>query len=310
MAIDDRDRTFEKALARHLRSSASSGVDANALAGAAAEPLAELCPDPEMLAAYHDGSLSLDERNFWKPHVLTCDRCQLVLAHLETPLDVTVSTQTNEKVLLSEQPVSSGQPASPARIPRPSFLHSLRWLWLVPAGALAASLVAWISLQTPKPRPLAPPPSVEEAENRQPPAAALSAKPALIAPSDSKVRKETQQPSAPPAGVIGGLNSATGDLASNESQNQLRNSRRIQSQNAVTPPHGPFVNQQKQEQQIGQNAAAAAEALLAKKLNEQPKPVATGRAVEHLAQPSPPPPPPPASSEPSFLDSDSVSAAS
>ena len=29
MAPDDRDRTFEKALARHLRSAASSGTDAN-----------------------------------------------------------------------------------------------------------------------------------------------------------------------------------------------------------------------------------------------------------------------------------------
>jgi hypothetical protein len=314
MATDDRDPSFEKALARQLRSSASFGVDANALAGAPAErsiePLAELCPDPEMLAAYHDDSLSADERNFWKQHVLSCERCQLVLAHLETPLDLPVSLETDEKVLAPQQTISPGETASPARIARPSFLHSLRWLWLVPAGAVAAGLIALISLQTPKPSPLAPPPSVEEAENRQPLAAAPSAtKPALVAPSDSKVRKETSQPAAPPAGAIGGLASATQDLASNGSQNHLQMiPRRIQSQNAATPPHGPFVNQQKQEQQINQIAAGNAGALLEKKLGEQAKPAATGRAVDPMVQPSPPPPPPPAASEPSFLDNGSVSA--
>src|SRR5580698_488290 len=172
MAPDDRDRTFEKALARQLRSSASSGLDANALAGTPAErsiePLAELCPDPEMLAAYHDGSLSLEERNLWKPHVPSCERCQFVLAHLGTPLDIPVSLETNEKVLVPQQTVSSGETASPARTARPSFLHSLRWLWLVPAGAIAAFLIVWVSLQRQKPSPLTPPSSVEVADNRQP----------------------------------------------------------------------------------------------------------------------------------------------
>jgi hypothetical protein len=316
MAPDDRDRTFEKALARQLRSSASSGADANALAGVPAErsiePLAELCPDPEMLAAYHDGSLSAEERNFWKPHVLSCDRCQLVLAHLETPLDIPVSTQTNEEVLVSQQPVSSGETASPVRIARPSFLHSLRWLWLVPAGAIAAFLIVWVSLQRQKPSPLAPPSSVEVAENRQPLAAEPSTKPTLTAPSDSKESKEKVQPAAPAVGVVAGrLAVPTRDLASNDSQNQRQMPRRIQSQTAATPAHGPFVSQQKQEQQIGGIAAGSAGGVLAKKLDEPAKPIARERAVEALAQPAtipPPPPPPPASSEPSFLDSGSVSA--
>src|SRR5580693_6047590 len=88
MASDDRDRTFEKALARQLRSSASA--DAKAFAGAPADPSGEFCPDPETLAAYHEGSLSPEERNLWKQHVVSCDHCQLVLAHLATPLDIPV----------------------------------------------------------------------------------------------------------------------------------------------------------------------------------------------------------------------------
>jgi hypothetical protein len=315
MAPDDRDRTFEKALARQLRSSASSGVDANALAGASAdrskESLAEHCPDPEMLAAYHEGSLSLEERNLWKPHVLSCDRCQLVLAHLETPLDVPVTLDTSEKVLVLQQPVSSGETASPARTARPSFPHSLGWLWLVPAGAIAACLIVWVSLQQPKPSPLSPPPSVEVAENRQPLAVAPSTKPTLITPSDLKEGKQKTQSAAPSASEDARVASATRDLASKEPQNQLQLSQRMQSQNAQVPAHGPSYSAQKQEQQIGRIAASDGGALLAKKLGEQAKPVAGGRAVGALAQPAtipPPPPPRPASSEPSFLDGDSVSA--
>jgi hypothetical protein len=313
MAPDDRDRTFEKALARQLRSSASSGVDANALAGAPAErsiePLAELCPDPEMLAAYHDGLLSVEERNFWKPHVLSCEHCQFVLAHLATPLDLPMSTQTNEEVLVSQQPVSSGEAASPTRVARPSFLHSLRWLWLVPAGAIAGFLIVWVSLQRPKPSPLTPPSSVEVADNRQPVAIAPSAAPALTAPSDSKVSKEKMQTAAPSAGEVAGAAPVTRDLASNESQNQLQALPGIQSQNSRNTSHGPFLNQQKQEQQISRGAAGSVGGLVQKKLDTQATASAGDRMAEvlHLNVP-PPPPPAPASSEPSFLDSGSVSA--
>lgn len=315
MAPDDRDRTFEKALARQLRSSASSGLDANALAGARAErsiePLAELCPDPEMLAAYHDGSLSVDERNIWKQHVLSCERCQLVLAHLATPLDVPVSLATDEKVLVPQQLVPTHETASPARIARPSFLHSLRWLWLVPAGAIAAFLIVWVSLQRPKPSPLALTPSVEVAENRQPLAAESSTKPTLTAPSDSKVSKEKMQTAAPATGAVADLATPNRDLASNESQDQLQAPRRIQSQNSAIPSHGPSLSQQKQEQQIGGIGAGSAGGVLAKKLDEPAKPIARERAAGALTQPAtipPSPPPPPASSEPSFLDNGSVSA--
>src|SRR5580704_14997060 len=112
MVPDDRDRNFEKALARHLRSSASSSPDANALAGGASERPVELCPDPEILAAYHDGSLSFEERNLWKQHVVSCDRCQLVLAHLETPLDIPVVKEA-ENVVVLQQSVSAARTVSP-----------------------------------------------------------------------------------------------------------------------------------------------------------------------------------------------------
>jgi hypothetical protein len=299
MASDDRDRTFEKALARQLRSSASSSPDANAFAGAPADPGAESCPDPETLAAYHDGSLSAEERNLWKQHVVGCDHCQLVLAHLATPLDIPVHLETNENALVMQQRVSSPRTASPAPIARPSPPHTLRWLWLVPAGAIAATLIAWVSLEEPKPSPLSPPPSVEVAENRELPAAAPSAK---SAPAVPRERKEKDQPAAPTVGGFRGAGSSDGELTSKESRNQLKLTQQAPSSHAATPGHGPSWTQQKQEQQIGRMAAGSGGAADQKKLDAQSN--VAGRAAGSLALEAPassPPPLRPAPSEPGFL---------
>jgi hypothetical protein len=286
MASDDRDRTFEKALARHLRSSASSGMDTNALAGVRADLRAELCPDPETLAAYHDSSLSPEERNLWKQHVLGCDNCQFVLAHLATPLDIPVHQDCNENVLVAQR-VPSARAASPAPIARPSPPHSLRWLWLVPAGAIAATLIAWVSLEEPKRSPL-PQPSVDVAENRQSPVATPSAK---SAPAVPRERQEKDQLAASSAGAVGGAASGNRDVASKESQNQDQLAQQASSQNAAPPAHGPYLTQQKQQQQISRFAAGSAGAVDQKKLDAEaaPKLPLNGREA-HTPQPPPAPP--------------------
>jgi hypothetical protein len=311
MAPDDRDRTFEKALARQLRSSASSTPDASGLAGASAAPLAGLCPDPETLAAYHDGSLSLEERTLWKNHVLSCDSCQLVLAHLATPLDIPVGLDAKENVLVAKQRVASANAGSPAPGVRPSPIHSLRWLWLVPAGAIAAALVAWVSLQERKPLSVTQSSPVEIAENRQPAAAAPSEKPAL---SDSMERKRKDQSAAPPTRSQVEADSAKSAYALKQSQNELQQNQQSISNNAPAPAHGPSVSQQKQEQQINRIAAGRAGAADKKKLDETSSLTANGRSTgaagTALASPSPavPPPPPPPSSEPSFVAGGSIPA--
>ncbi len=307
MAPDDRDRTFEKALARQLRSSASSSPNANAFAGAPADPSAEFCPDPETLAAYHDGSLSPEERNLWKQHMISCDHCQLVLAHLATPLDIPVHLETNENVLIAQQSVSSARTASPTRIARPSPAHTLRWLWLVPAGAIAATLIAWVSLQERKPVQVAPSTPIEIAENRQSPAVTPSTQPAPALPSE---RKEKDQAAAPSAAAA---DSAIRDLASKQPQNQVQLTQQFPFQAAAKPTHGPYLGAQKQELQIGRIAAGSAGAFDQKKLDARSIPNVTGGAVGSLAKqppPSPPPPPPYPSSEPSFLADGSLSAPS
>ncbi len=67
MPSDDRDQQFDRALARHLRSASPDAA----------------CPDAEILAAYHERSLSLEEMAHWKAHIVSCSRCQETLALLE-----------------------------------------------------------------------------------------------------------------------------------------------------------------------------------------------------------------------------------
>jgi hypothetical protein len=310
MALDDRDRTFEKALARQLRSSASSTPDANALAGASASPLAGLCPDPETLAAYHDGSLSLEERNLWKNHVLSCDSCQLVLAHLATPLEIPVGQDVKEDVLVAQQRATSAAAPSVPGV-RPSPIHSLRWLWLVPAGAIAAALVAWVSLQEKKSFSVTPSSPVEIAENRQPAGTAPPEKPAL---ADSRERKRKDQSAASSTGGVAEADLASRDsaLKKSNSNNESQQNQQNTSQNAPAPTHGPSLSQQKQEQQINRIAAGRAGAADQKKLDATSGLNANGRSAgaaagSALASPAPvPPPPTPPSSEPGFVAGGSI----
>jgi hypothetical protein len=312
MAPDDRDQNFEKALARHLRSAASSGTDANAPAGASVErpiePPGGLCPDAEILAAYHDGALSSEERNLWKQHVVGCESCQLVLAHLETPLEIPVNLETSENVVALKQSVSSGRTASPAPIARPSPPHNLRWLWLVPVGAIAAGLIALVSLRTPKPLPVAPSTAEEVAENRQAPIVAPSAKPTRVNPTEAteNERKEKDQLNAP---SDAGAASASRDLASNQPQNQVQLTQQSPFQSAGKLAHGPSLSIQKQEQQQTMRAAPGnAGALDKKKFYAEVSPRAGDRLDDTLRMKAPPspPPPPPAPSESSFIADDSI----
>lgn len=163
MAPDDRDRNMDKALARHFRSSA----DALPAAAGSSAPAPSACPDAELLAAYHDGSLSPGELALWKPHVLGCGDCQLILEHLATPLDAPVALDTPVPVVVPAQTAQSSTtfpaigktaipsataanaaatPSSPA--PISSFRSRKTYFrWLVPTGAIAAGLLSWVVIR-------------------------------------------------------------------------------------------------------------------------------------------------------------------
>jgi hypothetical protein len=189
MAADERDRSFDKALARHLRSAAPAGE----AAGFPAVPASQggACPDSEMLAAYHERSLLPEQLNSLKEHIVGCAHCQAILSQLEATDGISLRASEQEEVLAKEAaPVMAARnleavPASaapgqaqnaapPKKSRRVILLRGARWQWLAPAGAIAAGLLVWIALH--ENRTLAPPDlkQVQVATNQAPPAPSVS----------------------------------------------------------------------------------------------------------------------------------------
>ncbi len=178
MAPDERDRSFDKALARHLRSTAPAGQAAEIPREFASQGGA--CPDPETLAAYHERSLLPEQLNSLKEHLVACANCQTVLAHLETtdqiPLQaieenqVFAQTASAPVIPASSQTHPPVEKTLPVKSRRARLLKGARWQWLAPAGALAAGLLVWIALHEnqPLPRPALPENENKVAQNREP----------------------------------------------------------------------------------------------------------------------------------------------
>src|SRR2546423_13378628 len=118
----DRERNFEKALAQSLRST-----------GAGPAGTREGCADPELLAAYHERSLAVEECSSLKKHITGCERCQQILAQLEATESITLAAQepTSETVLSTRTAPTALTAAAPIYKPR----WNAPWRWLAPAGA-------------------------------------------------------------------------------------------------------------------------------------------------------------------------------
>jgi len=187
MAPDERDRRFDKALARHLRSAAP----AREVAGLPAVPASQggSCPDSETLAAYHERSLLPEELNSCKEHIVGCANCQNILAQLEATDEISLQAAEREEIVAKgSEPViaarnveafpaaaASGQSqraagaAPPKKSRRALLLRGARWQWLAPAGAIAAGLLVWIALHENQPLPLPSLKQVQVATNQAPP---------------------------------------------------------------------------------------------------------------------------------------------
>ena len=139
MAPEERDRTFDKALTRHLRSAAASPAATDLPADSS--PQSASCLDPEMLAAYHERSLLPEEMNSAKEHIVGCAHCQAILAHLEATDSIALPAAEKQEVLvMTPAPVASPEKSRASRL-----AQGVRWQWLVPAGALAAGLLLWVA---------------------------------------------------------------------------------------------------------------------------------------------------------------------
>ena len=141
------DHKFERALAQHLRGG-SAGAN---------------CPDAEILAAYHERNLSLEEMAGWKEHISACESCQQVLALVEAtenqlaevweergvPVMEAASMVRARAERSSEESAKAGAltgtpaPASPLAIlrRRPALLR-----WAIPLGAVAAGVLVFIGI--------------------------------------------------------------------------------------------------------------------------------------------------------------------
>jgi hypothetical protein len=159
MAPEDRDRSFDKAIARHWRSAAAASDSAKQAAGTPS--LREACPDTETLAAYHERSLLPEELNSWKEHIVACAHCQELLAHLELTDDIPLHAAQEVEVfaMADAQHAPHAQKMEP--LPRPAaragprasrLTHGVRWRWIAPAGAIAAGLLVWIAWHEREPR--------------------------------------------------------------------------------------------------------------------------------------------------------------
>jgi hypothetical protein len=125
MPTDDRERSFESALASHLRAGSSAGDPHSA------------CSDAETLAAYHERSLAPEQMASLKAHVADCERCQQILAHLEATDEIPVAAP--DVARQANAAANSNVRVIPARKP-------MLWRWVAPAGALAAALLVWVAV--------------------------------------------------------------------------------------------------------------------------------------------------------------------
>jgi hypothetical protein len=146
---EDRDRLFEKALARHLRSDAA--VD-------------RACLDAEALAAYHDRLLSPEEMATANSHLVSCPDCQEILAQLEITQQVHESQDQASEVLLAPAAGAQRSASNMAHFParKTSLLR-----WATPAGAIAAAVLIWIGVRDYRASRKGTASAVEMAENRR-----------------------------------------------------------------------------------------------------------------------------------------------
>src|SRR6266478_9748805 len=187
MAPDERDRSFDKALARHLRSAAPAGERARLPEAPASHTGA--CPDSEALAAYHERSLLPEQLNSLKEHIVGCGRCQAILVQLEATDEISLQAFEQEEVVAKgavsvlaarnveafpataapNQSQRAAEVATPKRSRRALILMGARLQWLAPAGAIAAGLLVWIALHENQPLPLPSLKQVQVATNQAPP---------------------------------------------------------------------------------------------------------------------------------------------
>lgn len=151
MPSDQSEQQFERALARHL-------------SGASGSPE---CPDAEILAAYHERSLSVEQMAQWKEHIAACARCQEALSLVEQTENVPTKEGQHQReserasqlaaaamaqratgtARAAESFVTRAAGAGPAAVRKLKLRPRAAWSWIVPLGAVAAGVIVLISVR-------------------------------------------------------------------------------------------------------------------------------------------------------------------
>ncbi len=195
MPTDDRDQLFQRALARHLSDASPDSA----------------CPDAELLAAYHDRTLSLDEIANWKQHIATCPRCQEIVALVEQTENLPVEDWQNQGVfesvggaalakgasaprstVLPASTIASAAPVSASASPPHRLRNRASWHLLVPIGAIAAAVILFVGVREIRQHHAQQLATTQVAENR-------SAASQPISPPPSALTKPGQQEPPPAA---------------------------------------------------------------------------------------------------------------
>ncbi len=163
MAPEDRDPQLDRALAGYFRAADESAAQPAQSPSARPDP----CPDPEVLAAYHERSLLPVEMSSRKLHIVGCATCQMILTDLERTDDIALG-MLPERAAAAAPAMNTTSFRPPESRRRTMVLHGTRWKWLAPAGAIAASLLVWVAWHEGS-RPIATnPESIEMAKVQKP----------------------------------------------------------------------------------------------------------------------------------------------
>ncbi len=245
MALEDRERNFEKALRRELRRNDASGLD---------------CPDAETLAAYHERMLSPEEMSAQKTHIAACPRCQEILATVEMTEAIPSGAQELEKVPAKTKELEAARAKTAQVREMPKRKAYLRWA--ASAGAIAAGLLVWIAINTARsPMTMKQNAKVQVAENRGQKEAPVSTPkpetktPAASSPMTDMITKDDRSNSKRESEAF-----SVGDLERTQSKTQDETMSRGRASAVLAPrpsSHGPrqLQNQanQTQNQMLYQN---------------------------------------------------------
>ena len=200
MALDERDRNFEKALAKQLRHSAEPEESANlGSSGVAA------CPDAEILAAYHERTLETEELISWKTHIAGCGQCQELLSQLELTDSIAMKSETvgvqHAAPLLGTIATETAAPAQRAKIQTFPTSHRPKLRWIAPAGAIAAGLLVWMVARENQPLPQPENRQIQIAQNEPATAAPVPSATVPMAPEEAN-RSEAKRDEPRPALIV------------------------------------------------------------------------------------------------------------